>query len=496
MFHIIKDFSMKIAPEAYALYRSLAPIYHQLKSSLLYTEAQCDENVQKFTIELDDMIQRLYDQTIDLKTKSKDPALLTNETRTETALDIIIILQESLSKINEKAKNYSAFQERFNQINKQSTKKRILGDYQVKTKYHRYDVTVSLQTVQSEINDIEQDINLRKLLWESQQKWTKLYREWTNTVLDAIDIDLLQKDVNKFTQNIYMLEKALPPNNIIPSLKDRIVEFKTAMPVILALRNSHMKQRHFDRLRVLIGKDVIDDENLKLNKLLKPEILQLTDKITDVSSLASNEASLETMLNKIIERWRSLDFRLLPHAGKDTFIITGFEEILQQLEESQITMSTIKSSRYINPIRQLVDEWDKRLILLSKTIDEWITCQRRWLYLEQIFSTPDIQLTQETKIFAQIDKTWKELMRKTEQQPNALKAATQPGTLELLQTNNVQMEKIQRALEKKTKLLKEDTILFLGILRDLFPQADKDLHEHGNIHQAIKCAIKDLNYEY
>jgi hypothetical protein len=31
MFHIIKDFSMNIAPEAYALYRSLAPIYQQLR---------------------------------------------------------------------------------------------------------------------------------------------------------------------------------------------------------------------------------------------------------------------------------------------------------------------------------------------------------------------------------------------------------------------------------------------------------------------------------
>jgi hypothetical protein len=31
MFHIIKDFAMNIAPEAYALYRSLAPIYHQLR---------------------------------------------------------------------------------------------------------------------------------------------------------------------------------------------------------------------------------------------------------------------------------------------------------------------------------------------------------------------------------------------------------------------------------------------------------------------------------
>lgn len=31
MFHIIKDFSMHVAPEAYALYRSLAPIYQQLR---------------------------------------------------------------------------------------------------------------------------------------------------------------------------------------------------------------------------------------------------------------------------------------------------------------------------------------------------------------------------------------------------------------------------------------------------------------------------------
>lgn len=72
------------------------------------------------------MIQRLYDQTIDLKTKSKDPALLTSETRTETALDIISILQERAMKLNEKAKNYSSFQERFNQLSKQTTKKRVL----------------------------------------------------------------------------------------------------------------------------------------------------------------------------------------------------------------------------------------------------------------------------------------------------------------------------------------------------------------------------------
>ncbi|CAF4355072.1 unnamed protein product [Adineta steineri] len=46
------------------------------------------------------------------------------------------------------------------------------------------------------------------------------------------------------------------------------------------------------------------------------------------------------------------------------------------------------------------------------------------------------------------------------------------------------------------KLLKDDATLFLGILRDLFPQSDKSLHEHITIEQAIQRAIRDLNYEY
>ena len=43
-----------------------------------------------------------------------------------------------------------------------------------------------------------------------------------------------------------------------------------------------------------------------------------------------------------------------------------------------------------------------------------MTCQRNWLYLESIFSAPDIQrqLPAEAKMFMQVDKSWKEIMRK------------------------------------------------------------------------------------
>uniref|UniRef100_A0A8C2B7Q0 Dynein, axonemal, heavy chain 6 n=1 Tax=Cyprinus carpio TaxID=7962 RepID=A0A8C2B7Q0_CYPCA len=81
--------------------------------------------------------------------------------------------------------------------------------------------------------------------------------------------------------------------------------------------------------------------------------------------------------------------------------------------------------------------------------DEWLTCQRSWLYLESIFSAPDIQrqLPAESKMFLQVDKSWKEIMRKVNRLPNALRAATQTGLLDIFQNNNALLERIQKCLE-------------------------------------------------
>ena len=61
--------------------------------------------------------------------------------------------------------------------------------------------------------------------------------------------------------------------------------------------------------------------------------------------------------------------------------------------------------------------------------DEWLECQRNWLYLESIFGAPDIQrqLPNEAKMFSQVDKSWKEVMRRVHKFPNCIKSGTHPG---------------------------------------------------------------------
>lgn len=132
---------------------------------------------------------------------------------------------------------------------------------------------MSLSTLQSELNELEHDIALRQLLWKSINEWDQLVRAWLSKLLDEIKVDLIQKDVNRFTQNIYMLEKGLPANELVPRLKEKIMDFKKALPIIIALRNSNLKPRHFNQIKFLIGHDLVTDkEKITMSVLLNTDV--------------------------------------------------------------------------------------------------------------------------------------------------------------------------------------------------------------------------------
>ncbi|XP_055077626.1 dynein axonemal heavy chain 6-like [Periophthalmus magnuspinnatus] len=119
------------------------------------------------------------------------------------------------------------------------------------------------------------------------------------------------------------------------------------------------------------------------------------------------------------------------------------------LDDSIINVGTAASSRYVSRIKSRVEELLRQLHLFNQTLDEWLTCQRNWLYLESIFLDPDIkrQLPSESKMFLKVDKSWKMIMAKVKKMPNALRAATQPHLLETFKDNNALLDEIHKCLE-------------------------------------------------
>lgn len=82
---------------------------------------------------------------------------------------------------------------------------RVFREYQYMNMTKRDDH--SAQEIQADLSEVERDLTLRRLLWQSQEEWTKLVDEWTATSFDALPVETLQKNVNRYSQTVFMLEK-------------------------------------------------------------------------------------------------------------------------------------------------------------------------------------------------------------------------------------------------------------------------------------------------
>ncbi len=96
---------------------------------------------------------------------------------------------------------------------------------------------------------------------------------------------------------------------------------------------------------------------------------------------------------------------------------------------------TLRNARCNEHIKLKIDDWDHRLILFSSALKQWLRCQKEWLYLEHIFGAADMQrqMPAEARAFFFVDKSFHDLMRRTQENPNALLCATRPGVMEVLQ---------------------------------------------------------------
>nr|XP_014352841.1 PREDICTED: dynein heavy chain 6, axonemal-like [Latimeria chalumnae] len=423
MYQLIEQYNVPAPPEDFAFYATVKPSIAATRNAIDKSVGERDVNVEKFCQHLDKDIQELNKEVKEVKQLAQDPQILDISADKLKITQILKELQATIDDLQKKAFQYKSYQKNF------------------KVEVTKFDA----------LEEVSAELKLKQLLWDSSDEWDVLLAEWMQCKFDILQPEQLNSQVSKYAKFVSQLEKGLPPNSVVPKLKQKVETMKEKLPIISDLRNPCMKPRHWEILEETVGAHLVDiEESLSLAKLIELNAFSFAERIQEVSGQASGEASLETILKKVEDSWKTTEFIVLSHRdSKDVFILGGTDEIQVLLDDSTINIATIASSRYVGPIKSRVDEWQKQLSLFSQTLDEWLTCQKNWLYLESIFSAPDIQrqLPAEAKMFLQVDKSWKEIMRKVNRLPNALRAATQHGLLENFQNNNSLLDQIQKCLE-------------------------------------------------
>ena len=83
--------------------------------------------------------------------------------------------------------------------------------------------------------------------------------------------------------------------------------------------------------------------------------------------------------------WQSVVLEIIAYKNTGTHIMKIGEDVSQLLDDHIVMTQSMSFSPYKKAFESRISEWEGKLMMTQDVMDEWLTCQRSWLYLEPIF---------------------------------------------------------------------------------------------------------------
>eukprot|EP01034_Spumella_vulgaris_P027167 gene27167-33850_t len=421
--HVMDDNSWPAPDQVKALMRMLKESLVQLESNIQLAEGKEEEETKKFSLQVTE----------------ETPKVIKKLGEVREQLDANLIGDVDAS--DEKVVKFLAQQEA--DFVKLKARLEKIQEYQVILKLPVDDFEM--------VEEVGADLNLKVRLWNDRVEWTKLRQRILDSPINSLDCVMLEKELAKYNKTVQMTGKGLPLNKVVPRLKASVDEINPVLPIVMDLRNPCLKDRHWEKINALVGFNMQESESFSLFDLIDKGVTKFQEDISVIATSAQQESILEEMMAKVTGIWEKLIFDVKPYKEvKDLYILGDTSEVIASLDDSLVTINTVLGSRYVSGIRTFVDTWRSKLMHFQETLDEWLTCQRNWMYLETIFGSADIirQLPGPAKTFQAVDKSWKMIMKATNEDNNALKAGTHDKTRkDTFKSHNANLDQIQKDLE-------------------------------------------------
>ena len=138
-----------------------------------------------------------------------------------------------------------------------------------------------------------------------------------------------------WTKNLARLARVMkddPPGRVAINLRDKLETFKPHIPLIAALRNPGLRERHWKAISNVCGNVVrMTAEETTFNHLLAQDLFDHLSEIQEISEYASKEYRLEKQMEKMQSEWKSVQFELAVYS--DTHILKSVDEIQNLLDD-------------------------------------------------------------------------------------------------------------------------------------------------------------------
>ncbi|XP_043471037.1 dynein beta chain, ciliary [Leptopilina heterotoma] len=298
------------------------------------------------------------------------------------------------------------------------------------------------------LKQCRRELKMLKQLWDYVNIVRSSIEGWKTTPWRKIDVENMDIECKKFAKEIRVsLDKEMRPWDTYISLEATVKNMLTSLRAVGELQNPAIRERHWRQLMNSTKVQFVMDESTTLADLLELNLHECEEEVKNIVDKAVKEMSMEKYLRELKVTWSGMEFEREIHARTGATLLRASEELIETLEENQVQLQNLITSKFIAHFLEEVSTWQKKLSIADQVTTVWFEVQRTWMHLESIFmSSEDIrnQLPVDAERFVRIDKEFKEMTEDMSKTPNVVQATNRDGlasALEILQNELVLCEK-------------------------------------------------------
>jgi dynein heavy chain 1 len=344
---------------------------------------------------------------------------LAGNTTHTSALETIRIFETRLNRIKEDESRLSKAREALNLAPQKDDK---LQPVEEEMK--------DLKSVWTELSNICQDIDSLKEI-----PWSAVVPRKTRQSLE----DILNR--------LKGMPSRMRQYSAFDHIQNLVKDYLKGNMIIVDLKSEALRDRHWQQLRKRLNATWTVTE-LTLGHIWSSDLRRNENVFKEIITMAQGELALEEFLKQVRETWQTFELDLVNYQNKCR-LIRGWDDLFSKLAEHSNSLSAMKASPYYKVFEDDATGWEDKLNRLRILFDVWIDVQRRWVYLEGIFSgSADIQhlLPVESSRFRSLNTEFINLLKKVQKTPLVLEVLAIEGIQRTLERFSDVLEKLQKAL--------------------------------------------------
>ncbi|XP_063993893.1 dynein axonemal heavy chain 3 [Diachasmimorpha longicaudata] len=289
-------------------------------------------------------------------------------------------------------------------------------------------------------------------LWHTVLQFHRNYEKWYYGPFSGLDADEVREETDNAWRTLYKLGRALTDipgaRRIAEMIRGKVEKFKQFIPVLQTICNPGLQVRHWDQISQVVGETIVASEQSSLSQMIEYGLPVHIAKLEEISSAATKEHTLEKNLEKMKAEWEQIYFDLTPYRETGVQILSAVDDIQMLLDDHILKAQTMRGSPFVKAFEHEMESWENKLITMQDIIDQWLTCQATWMYLEPIFSSEDImrQMPTEANNFRKVDKMWRGMMTSVAEDKKVTTATGIPNMLDQFRLCNSLLDEIQKGL--------------------------------------------------